>query len=116
MRSSLAFVILVLSAAGAACSPSNSSTTLTMYLAKTEPTACKEERSEPDDPVDIGGQMFRHYPESGLVCVSDKNSQLIGAYRPESNQTATHRWIMQGGTTFMGTKHTFEPVPRDSES
>ena len=87
-----------------------------MYLAKTEPAACKEERSEPNDPVDIGGLMVRHYPESGLVCVSDKNSHLVGAYLPESNKTATHRWITQGGTTILGTKHTFEPVPRGGES
>lgn len=90
-------------------------TTVTMFWATTDLGACLSAQSQANGPVDIGGLSYAHHPHESLLCVSDKSGDLIAAYSPESNKTATHRWIQKGGAGVWGTKHTFEPIPRGED-
>lgn len=85
---------------------------MTMYLAATDLAACKTDDTHINGPVEVGDVFLIHYPETGLVCVSNEAGAIAQAYRPESNRTATHRWVQKTGTFILGTQHTFEPVPR----
>ena len=117
MHKSLSLAPLIVWFLITGCSPSSSgTTTLTMYLSETDIGACDPSTSDFNGPVDIGGLRYMHNPYTGLVCVSGDDGEILRAFLPESNTTATHRWVQESGSWILGTKHTFEPVPRPGES
>ncbi|AOL23307.1 hypothetical protein Ga0102493_112292 [Erythrobacter litoralis] len=91
-------------------------TRATMYFAEAEVERCVEMARDPGDaianePVEIGSFTYAHYPESGLVCRSDDLGRPVAAFLPESNRTASHRWVTETGFGILGERHTFGPFP-----
>ena len=82
---------------------------MTMYFAEAAPSACEDAVSPPNDPLYIGSLIYLHYPDTGLLCVTDGNGGAVAAYLPAANRIATHRLIMESGSGVMGGKNTFEP-------
>lgn len=96
----------------AACA--SQTTTETMYFAEVETERCRTfDRDSAAFDKKIGAGDFSFDKSSGLLCVFDRQGEIMSAYRASACASAQYELITETSATIIGEKLTFRPTASD---